>query len=212
MTGHHHFCFAGYQPTDRMPWGALLGLSRYDMAPGAERAATFHAGFEIVTIVLAGRWKRTGGLPGAVPLSANEAELVSTGIGIALGGVVAPGGDASILEIRIATQMPTREPRRQSLARRRTDLRRPIATGAPPEADALLWEASARVHYGWLEPGDRFCARLDHAELGYLLVVDGAATINAIIAQAGDGVAVGGPGRIEVEALERTRLVWIRGL
>jgi redox-sensitive bicupin YhaK (pirin superfamily) len=212
VTGWHHFCFAGYQRSDRMSWGALRGLSQYDMEPAADLPATFHAGFEVVTIVLAGRWKRTGDLPGAVPLGVNETELVSTGVGAALGGIAAAGIGASIVEARVATHRPDREARRQSLARRRTDLARPIATGAPPESDALLWAASARLHYGWLQPADRFRSRLEYAELGYLLVVDGAVSVNNIIAQAGDGVTAAGPGRLELQALERARVVWIRGL
>lgn len=212
VAGYHHFCFAGHQRSDRMSWGALRGLSQYEMQPSADRPATFHAGFEVVTIVLGGRWKRTGDLPGAVPFGANEAELVSTGIGVALGGCATAGSDASIVEIRVASGKPDREPRRQSLARRRADLNRPIATGAPPESDAMFWASCARLHYGWLEPGDRFRSRLDFAELGYLLVVDGVVSANGIIARAGDGIAAAGPGRLELEALERARMVWLRGL
>lgn len=212
ITGLHHFCFAGFERSDRMSWGALRGLSQFDMEPATDRPATFHAGFEIVTVVLAGRWKRTGALPGAVPLGVNETELVSTGTGVALGGSAAAGIGANIVEIRVATDRPDREARRQSLARRRTDLSRPVATGAPPESDALLWAASARLHYGWLEPGDRFRSRLDPGELGYLLVIDGTVAANNVMAKAGDGVAAAGPGRIELECLQRTRIVWLRGL
>jgi quercetin 2,3-dioxygenase len=212
VTGHHHFCFAGFQRPDRMSWGALRMLSHYDIAPWAERPASFLAGFEVVTIVLAGRWKRTGDLPAATAFGANAAELVSTGVGASLGGSVSGGAEASLIEIWVASQKPLRLPRRQSVLRRRTDLVRPIATGAPAESDALCWDSVAQLHYGWLEPGDHFRTRLEYAELGFLLVVDGVVTANATMAQAGDGVAASGPGNLQVSAIERARVVWLRGL
>jgi redox-sensitive bicupin YhaK (pirin superfamily) len=212
VIGHHHFCFAGFQRPDRMSWGALRMLSLYDMAPGSERPASFLAGFEVVSIVLGGRWRRTGDLPAAAAFGANATELVSTGVGAALGGSVSGGADASLLEIWVSSQKPLRLPRRQSVLRRRTDLSRPIATGAPAESDALCWDSVARLHYGWLEPGDNFRCRLEYAELGFLLVVDGVVTANGTVAQAGDGVAASGPGNLQVKAVERARLIWLRGL
>lgn len=212
VTGRHHFCFAGHQHPDRISWGALHGINLYEMAPGAERPHSFHAGFEIVTIVLAGRWKRTGSLPAAVPLSANEAELVSTGIGTTMGGAASGGAETSLVELWISSRSPQSEPRRQWLARRRTDLTRPIALGTAAESDALAWDADSRLHYGWLERGERFRSRLGAAEHGYLLVLDGLVSFNNVTAQAGDGIAVSGLGRVGIEALSRSRLVWLRGL
>ena len=210
--GRHHFCFAGFQHPDRLSWGTLHGVNLYHMQPWAERRATFHGGFEIVTIVLAGRWKRTGSLPAAVSLGVNETELVSTGIGTQLGAVTSAGTDVTLLEIWVASGSPNSQPRRQWLARRRTDFARPVATGAPPEIDALMWDAGARLHYGWLENGDRYRSRLENAERAYLVVVDGLVSVNGILAQAGDGVAATGAGRIHIEAIDRARLVWLRGL
>ncbi len=212
VCGRHHLAFAAYQRSDRQSWGRLRGLSRYDLAPGAERPPVFHAGLEIVTVLLAGRWHRTGDLSSATPLGANDAELVSAGAGVALGGRAASGGSVSLVEIRLASQKPDREAWRQWLARRRTDLGRPIATGAPPQPDALMWASAARLHYGWLESGDHFRSALENAELGFLLIVDGAVSVNGTIAQAGDGVAATGSGRLQVEALERARLIWLLGL
>ncbi len=195
-----------------MSWGALHMLSRFDLAPWSERPAAFLAGFEVVTIILAGCWKRTGDLSAAAAFGVNAAELVSTGIGSSLRSSAAGGVDASLLEIWISSRKPHRSPRRQSVLRRRPDLVRPIATRAPAERDALCWDSVARLHYGWLEAGEHFRPRLDYAELGYLLVIDGAVTANATIAQAGDGVAATGPGTLQVEAIERARVVWLSGL
>lgn len=194
-----------------MSWGALHMLSRFDLAPWAERPAAFLAGFEVVTIVLSGRWKRTGDLSAAA-FGANAAELVSTGIGSSLRSSAAGGVDASLLEIWVSSRKPHRLPRRQSVLRRRTDLVRPIATRAPAERDALCWDSVARLHYGWLEAGEHFRPGLDYAELGFLLIIDGAVTANTAIAQAGDGVAATGAGVLQVEALERARIVWLSGL
>lgn len=198
LQGTHHFCFATYQRLDRLEWGGLRALHQYRLAAGGRREPTFHAGFEILTLVTAGALRRTGTFIPRPLLVPGSIELVSTGVGAHLGLEAAGDGPAEYVEIWLASDQPGIGAARQW----RPVLpwkREQVLAAAPPAGDSLaLAAAKAEVLRVSLGKDDAFVRELSPETCAYLAVTQGQLEIAEARAASGDAFAISGPGTLLV--------------
>lgn len=210
LSGIHHFCFATFQRPDRLEWGALRALNEYRLEPGAIRPPTFHAGFDIVTMVTCGALRRLGTFAPKQLLTRGSAELVSTGRGVDL-GVQAVGEDpTTYVEIWIRTGPGLREPRRQWLASVAADFGRPLAAGPGAVAGSLELRAEASITRATLARRGHAVLQVEDGECAYLVVRSGTITGDGIAASNGDAFAATGPCQLTLEAEQLAELLLVR--
>ncbi|MBX3561186.1 MAG: hypothetical protein KF780_05175 [Sphingomonas sp.] len=211
LSGQHHFCFAGFQRADRMEWGLLRAFHEFTLQPGAERTPSLHAGFEILTLVLDGRLRRTGRWAPRAPMMAGAVELVHSGVGADLG--VAAIGDVPARYIEIWAKAPRihGEPRRTVRPRAPRGFARPIASNRPASAETLRWAADARVARATLAADAMLKRRLEPDDCLYVVLRAGRLEANGVVANAGDALAISGPGRLRLAARLPADFYWFRG-
>lgn len=209
LHGRHHFSFAAWQRPDRLEWGTLRALNDYRLDPGATRPPSFHSGFDILTLVLSGQLRRLGDYAPRRPLEAGAAELVSTGRGVQLGAEAVGKAPAHYLEIWLKTGPGRREPRREWRPDAAQGLAGPVAEGPKSRVGALRMRAAGRVHRLALPAHRRSVLALDEDECAYLAILKGAASANGVAGQAGDGLAMSGPGQLELRADKAAELLLI---
>lgn len=211
LSGVHHFCFASFQRPDRMDWGLLRAFHEFTLQPGAERPPSFHAGLEILTLVLAGRLRRTGRWAPREPLAADAVELIHSGAGADLG--VAAVGDVPVryIEVWAKARRIHGEPRRIVRAHAPRGLARPIVSGNPGARESLRWDADARVSRTTLAADARLTRRLEAGDHVYVVLRAGTLDANGVIAKAGDALAIRGPGRLRITARAQADFHWFRG-
>lgn len=194
LLGIHHFCFAGFQRLDRLEWGGLRALSLYRLGAGERREPTFLSGFEVLTLVTAGRLRRTGTFESWQDLGAGSVELISTGMGANL-GVEAIGNDlAEFTEIWLASDRPLGEARRQwrpAMPERGET----ILAAAAPASGALRLAGDAEILRVSLGDRGRFARTLDTETCAYLAVIEGMIETGQLRAGPGDAFAISGPGK-----------------
>lgn len=200
LSGRHHFSFAAYQRWDRLEWGALRALNIYMLEPGAVRAPTFHADFEIVTVVTGGCLLRTGTFAPIQPLRAGAVELVSAGTGANLGLAATGGEPATYIEIWVRSNAPTRRARRISLPRCPIGPGHPLASGPVAASGALELRAAARLHRIMFKSSETLERALKDDACLYALLLEGQVAGNDIQAGKDDALAASGPGMLTLRA------------
>jgi redox-sensitive bicupin YhaK (pirin superfamily) len=199
LVGVHHFCFSTYQRTDRLEWGDLRALHYYVLSPGHRRNPTFHAGFEIVTLVESGQLRRLGTFAAREPMEAGSVEVISPGMGSTL-GVEAIGNEAArYIEIWIRSGEAGVRSGRQFTKLPEAGLKRTIATGPEAHPGALSINGNARISRGALRSSSRDL-RLEGSDCAYMLVLDGDGDAARLRAHAGDALAIDGPGECRLAA------------
>ena len=84
LRARHHFCFAGYQASDRLAWGGLRVLNQSILAPHAVLKPSFHSDIEIVLLVEQGVIECTRSDGTSARIGAGAAMAIYAGIGIEL--------------------------------------------------------------------------------------------------------------------------------
>ena len=210
LSGRHHFSFAGYQRLDRIEWGALRALHHYDLRAGETRAPTFHAGFEILTLVMGGRLLRIGGHEPREPLCHGSAELVSTGRGVNL-GVKAVGDEvARYIELWIRSEPPARRSRRQYRSTVVASPVRAVASNKPSPAGGLAWQSKAEVFLARMAAGEQADRAIADGDCAYIAVLAGEIEGNGIAAQAQDALAISGAGLLTFRSRTLSQFLLIR--
>lgn len=210
LHGLHHFSFAAYQRADRLDWGGLRAVNHYRLVAGAARPATFHAGFEIVTLVTAGRLARTGTFAPLEPLLPGSVELVTSGVGAQLGARALGESGAEFLEFWVKARAPGGEPRRQWRPAFVASLDRPLVAETLLGGAAFAWDAEARLSLGTLAAREAIEREVAEGEHGYLVVLDGIVAGHGFRAETGDSIAVEGPAQLVLDAVATSRLLWVR--
>ncbi len=200
LSGRHHFSFAAYQRPDRLEWGALRAVNFYRLEPRASRPPSFHAGFEILTLVTGGCLRRTGTFAPIQPLRAGAAELVSAGTGADLGLDALGHEPGTYIEIWVRSNAPMRRSRHRFLPACPTGLERPIASGPASAPGALAWRAAAQVHRLELGTGEQVDRSINEDACLYLAILSGAISGNDVHAGQDDGLAASGPGILTLRA------------
>lgn len=194
LVGIHHFCFATYQRTDRLDWGGLRALHYYRLTPGHRRNPTFHSGFEIVTLVERGRLLRLGTFAPRETMQAGEIEVISPGMGASLGLEAVGSEPAHYYEIWVRSAAGSVRSGRQLGRPCGRDSVELLAAGIEAIPGTLSLHSHARISRERLD-GSGLVRRLADTDCAYGLVLEGLVQAGTIQAQAGEGMAMSGPGR-----------------
>ncbi len=211
LVGTHHFCFADFQRVDRMEWGPLRAFHEYRLAPGAQRQPSFHSGFEILTLVSQGKLRRTGQWSPREPLFPDSVEHIHAGFGVDLGIMSIGDVPARYTEIWVKAPRINDEPRRTVRAHVPRGMARPIASNRLTDIGSFRWETDARATRATLAVGATLTRRLEAEDRAYVVVRAGRLEAAGIVANAGDALAISGPGRLRLAALLPSDFYWIRG-
>lgn len=209
LSGRHHFSFAAYQRANRIDWGALRALNFYRLEAGAVRQPAFHAGFEILTLVMSGTLRRIGSFEPRQTLRAGGLELVSTGSGTNLGVATMGLEPAEYIEIWVRSNTSVRRARRQSLAACPVGIEHLVAPDALTRSAGLSWHADASVLRVRPTAGQALDLRVTEERYLYLAVLEGEIAGGGLEAVAGDALAMAGTAEIQLRAERASDLLII---
>ena len=199
----HTFAFAGYQDPAHMGFRSLRVINEDRVAPGEGFGTHPHRDMEIITWVLEGTLAHRDSTGAGGVLRHGDVQWMSAGTGVTHremnGSTREP---VHFLQIWILPDRAGHRPAYGQSAIPLAELRgalRPIAT--PDGAGgSLIIQQDARVYATILGQGGAARHPLAPGRHGWVQVARGAATVNGLVVQAGDGVALSSEAAIELAA------------
>ena len=213
LDAKHHFSFAGYHDPARMGWGALRVWNDDTIAAGTGFPPHAHANMEIITYVREGAITHQDSLGNKGRTEAGDVQVMSAGTGIRHSEYNQEKDTTRIFQIWImpderggspswgARQFPKGERNGSFVA---------LASGAANDDDALPIRADARVLGATIKAGESvtYTPRSASRHL-YLVPATGKVRIEAVEANARDGVAITGQESVTVTAVEDSEVVLV---
>jgi redox-sensitive bicupin YhaK (pirin superfamily) len=211
LDAHHHFSFADYREPARDHWGNLRVWNDDAIAPHSGFPPHPHRDMEIVTYVRTGAISHRDSLGNEGRTGAGDVQVMSAGTGIVHSEYNLEDETTTLFQIWIlpdrAGQAPSWGTRPFPRADRSGEF---VVLASGAEADgALPIRADARVLGATVPAGESVTYDTDPARHLYLVPARGRIRIASVEANARDGIAITGAGRIEVTALEDAELVLV---
>jgi quercetin 2,3-dioxygenase len=210
LDAHHHFSFGGYHDPERMGVGRLRVWNDDQVAPGTGFDPHPHRDMEIVTYVREGAITHRDNLGNEGRTEAGDVQVMHAGTGITHAEYNKEKIPTRLFQIWI---MPDRRGvapgwDTRSFPRDGNGLT-VLASGRADDAasDALKLNADAAVLAGTLAEGQATEFQLAPGRAAYLVPVNGAVTVNGVVAQARDGVAITDERLVTITATKATELV-----
>jgi redox-sensitive bicupin YhaK (pirin superfamily) len=199
----HTFSFAGYQDDTHMGFRALRVINEDRVAPGEGFGTHPHRDMEILTWVLEGTLAHRDSTGAEGSLRHGDVQRMSAGTGVTHseynGSAKEP---VHFLQIWIVPDRPGHRPAYGQAAIPLDELRGTLRPIASPDGagGSLAIHQDARVYATILVPGTALRHPLAPGRHGWVQVARGAATVNGVAVEAGDGVALSGEAAIELAA------------
>jgi len=198
----HSFSFADYHDPAHMGFRDLRVINDDRIAAGMGFGTHGHRDMEIVTYVLEGELAHRDSTGGGSVLRPGDVQRMSAGTGVRHsefnGSKEKP---AHILQIWLlpAEQglVPSYEEKHFSEAERLNRLRLLASPGA--REGSLAIHQDAAVYASLLEPGNKVEATLLADRHGWLQVARGSVMLNGVALGEGDGAAISGESRLDIE-------------
>jgi hypothetical protein len=210
LNAHHHFSFGHYHNPERMGFGRLRVWNDDEIGAGTGFDPHPHQEMEIVTYIREGAITHRDNLGNEGRTEAGDVQVMHAGTGITHAEYNKEDIPTRLFQIWI---MPDRRGvapgwGTRSFPRGDTGLS-VLASGRAQDAasDALTLNADAAVLAGTLAEGQTTEFSLAPGRAAYLVPVDGAVTVNGVLAQARDGVAITGERSVTITATRATELV-----
>ncbi|HEX7389101.1 MAG TPA: pirin family protein [Acidiphilium sp.] len=204
LNARHHFSFGSYLDRDRMGWGALRVWNDDEVAPGAGFDPHPHRDMEIVTFIREGAITHRDSLGNEGVTRAGDVQVMHAGSGIVHAEYNRETGLARLFQIWILPDRTGVEPgwANRDFPREAGSGLQLLAGGRPgdAEAGALPLYADAAVLAARLAPGERVSHTMAPDRAAYLVSATGPVSVNGVIAEARDGVAIGNERAIVIEA------------
>jgi redox-sensitive bicupin YhaK (pirin superfamily) len=218
LNAHHHFSFGGYHDPKRMGLGGLRVWNDDEVAPGTGFDPHPHRDMEIVTYVREGAITHRDNLGNEGRTEAGDVQVMHAGTGITHAEYNEEDVPTRLFQIWI---MPDKRgvapgwatksfPRGGAGANGSGDHGLSVlASGRPSDAssDALKLNADAAVLAATLAEGQTAEFTLAPGRIAYLVPVNGAVTVNGVVAQARDGVAISDERTVTITATTATEIV-----
>lgn len=209
LDSFHSFSFAEYYDPNHMGFSALRVINDDTVAPGAGFAPHGHRDMEILSYVLAGSIRHQDSEGNIATLPAGEFQLMSAGKGIRHSEYNGSRTEAlRFLQIWIIPATLGGEPGYQQ---KHFGSREGLTLIASPDGrdESFTVRQDARVYQLLLAPGQSIVLPLSAARKGYLHLVEGALSLEAMEMSSGDGAKLEGlespkvtnPGQEPVRAL-----------
>jgi quercetin 2,3-dioxygenase len=210
LKAKHHFSFARYYDPARLGHGSLRVWNDDEIAPNTGFPPHPHADMEIITYVRQGAITHRDNLGNEGRTEAGDVQVMHAGTGITHAEYNKEKIPTRLFQIWI---MPDRRGvapgwDTRSFPRDGNGLT-VLASGRADDAasDALKLNADAAVLAGTLAEGQATEFQLAPGRAAYLVPVNGAVTVNGVVAQARDGVAITDERLVTITATKATELV-----
>jgi redox-sensitive bicupin YhaK (pirin superfamily) len=212
LSARHHFSFADYHDPSRMGWGAIRVWNDDEIAARSGFPPHPHSDMEIITYVRAGAITHQDSMGNQGRTGAGDVQVMSAGTGVRHAEYNLEDETTTLFQIWVLTDKRGAEPSwgaKQFPKGGRAGSFVTLASGFAEDADALKINAAARVMGATLKAGETAELRLDPSRHVYLVAVNGAVEVNGVRAEARDGVAITGEGKVEIVAEAETEIVLV---
>jgi quercetin 2,3-dioxygenase len=210
LNAHHHFSFGGYHDPARMGLGRLRVWNDDEVAPGTGFDPHPHRDMEIVTFIREGAITHRDNLGNEGRTDAGDVQVMHAGTGITHAEYNLEKIPTRLFQIWILPDRHGVAPGwgTRSFPRGGNGLS-VLASGRPSDAssEALKLNADAAVLAGTLAAGQTAEFSLAPGRAAYLVPVSGEVTVNGIVAQARDGVAISDERSVTITAKSATQVV-----
>jgi redox-sensitive bicupin YhaK (pirin superfamily) len=212
LDAHHHFSFADYHEPGRTNWGQLRVWNDDTIAPNTGFPPHPHRDMEIITYVRKGAITHKDSLGNEGRTEAGDVQVMSAGSGIQHSEANLEDESTTLFQIWIIPDARGGEPSwgaRPFPKGDRSGCFVTLASGIAGDEDALSIRADARVAGATIKAGETVTYESDASRHLYLVPATGKVRIDGVEANARDGVAITGLGKIEIEAIEDSELVLV---
>lgn len=210
LDSRHTFSFNRYYDPRYMGFRDLRVVNEDWVNPGTGFGIHSHQDMEILTYVLEGGLEHRDSLGTGSLIRPGEIQRMSAGTGISHSEHNPSDHEpVHLLQIWIEPAeeglAPSYEQRRFRAGQAPHGLR--LVAARDGREDAVTVHQDVDVFAALLGPGDRIAHRLDPKRHAWLQIARGAATLNGVTLEAGDGAAVSGEDLLEVEAGDGAELL-----
>jgi quercetin 2,3-dioxygenase len=211
LRANHHFSFASYYDPARMNWGAIRVWNDDEIAAQSGFPPHAHDNMEIITYVREGAITHRDSMGNVGRTEAGDVQVMSAGTGVTHSEYNLEEGICRLFQIWIMPRERGVAPRwdqRQFPQADRSGRFIILASGYGEEG-ALAINADARVLGASLPGGDRITYALERDRFYYLVAAKGKFSVENIVVDARDGIAISGNGSIAIGAIEDCELVMV---
>jgi redox-sensitive bicupin YhaK (pirin superfamily) len=212
LNARHHFSFAGYHDPARVHWGALRVWNDDVIQSKTGFPPHPHQDMEIITYVRTGAITHEDNMGNRGRTEAGDVQVMSAGTGIVHSEYNLEGEETTIFQIWILPSARGHKPRWGSRPFPKTDRSGrfvTLASGYSEDTDALWIGAEARVLGATIKAGESLSVETTKDRWLYLVPASGRVTVNDLLANARDGVAITGEERLVIRAEEDSELVLV---
>ena len=210
LDARHTFSFAGYHDPDFMGFSELRVLNQDRVQPGRGFGTHPHADMEIVTYVLEGVLEHRDSMGNGSRILPGDVQFMSAGTGVTHSEVNAsPHEVLHLLQMWVLPARRGTAPRydqRTFPAEERRGRLRLVVSPDGAEGSITIGQ-DARLYAGLLGAGERALHEQDPRRRGWLHVARGRLRVNGLELGPGDGAAIQGEPRLELEGVEEAELV-----
>ena len=210
LNARHHFSFANYHDPKRMSWGKIRVWNDDQIAGKSGFPPHAHRDMEIITYVRTGAITHQDSMGNQGRTGAGDVQVMSAGTGVTHAEYNLEDEQTTLFQIWVETDRPGAKPSWGAMPfpkEAREGSFQLLASG-DSEDGALTINADAKVLGVTVRAGGSIDYEPDPARHLYL-VPSARVRINGVEANARDGVAVTGEGKLRIEADEDAELVLV---
>lgn len=203
LKARHHFSFAMYYDPERMGFGTLRVVNDDIIRAGTGFGTHPHRDMEIITYVRKGAITHRDSQNNEGRTGAGDVQVMSAGRGVFHSEYNLEEEDTNLYQIWIEPNKLGVTPRWEAASFPGEPVQgalTPLVSGRDDDLrqGALFIHADAAIHGGRLRKGDSITHTLTHQ--GYVLVSEGAVTLNGTPLKKGDGAEVTGEKTLTITA------------
>jgi redox-sensitive bicupin YhaK (pirin superfamily) len=212
LKARYHFSFAHYLNRHRMGFGALRVINDDIIGPNRGFDTHPHNDMEIITFVRSGAITHGDSKGNKGRTEAGDVQVMSAGTGIAHSESNQEDVETTLYQIWIIPHTKGVEPQwGQAVFSKEPvhDHLNLLVSGRPEDAEsgALFINQYAAIYGGTMSKGTKITHNLKSQ--AYILISQGAATLNGADIKKGDGAEITDESSVEIEALDDTEIIII---
>jgi redox-sensitive bicupin YhaK (pirin superfamily) len=212
LNAKHHFSFADYHDARRESWGNLRVWNDDTIEAGTGFPPHAHRDMEIITYVREGAITHRDDLGNEGRTEAGDVQVMSAGSGVRHSEYNLEGRTTRIFQIWIVPDKEGGQPgwgAKPFPREERAGRFAALASGMAGDEGALNIRADARVAGVTLGAGQSAGYDLGPGRYAYLVPATGRVTVNGVIAETRDGIAIHNEAHIEVTALQDSEVLLV---
>jgi quercetin 2,3-dioxygenase len=210
LDARHHFSFSNYHDANRMGWGLIRVWNDDRIAPGTGFAPHSHRDMEIITYVREGAITHEDSLGNVGRTEAGDVQVMGAGSGVTHSEYNREAVETILFQIWVHPRTPGGAPHwgmRKFPKSDRAGAWVVLASGYGDDG-ALAINADARIFGATVSSGGQLVLDIANGNSAYLVVSQGAASIDEMVTQSGDGAALAA-GRYTISSSEGAEIILV---